>query len=259
MINLLIDIGNSRIKLALTDNNDYEYLGAFSIQKVHTANAAEQFLSQLDFIPEDIYISSVADPALDMELRTAIATKWNILPVFMSTQSECCGVANGYEKTFTLGVDRWLALMGAQAHSQSSFIVIDAGTAITVDYVSDNQHKGGVIVPGLSTLRHSLTDSTANLEADCAPLHHLFQSDGPADLLATNTQSAICGGTLYMAAAFINQIINDIQNSGEQPAEIIFTGGDGELLSSLTNVHSEYVEDLVLQGIINVKESIKKG
>jgi type III pantothenate kinase len=62
-----------------------------------------------------------------------------------------------------------------------------------------------------------------------------------------------------MTAAFINQIIADLHNRVEQPLEIFFTGGDGQLLSSLTNACSEYVEDLVLQGIINVKESIKKG
>ena len=259
MIDLLIDIGNSRIKLALVDNHDYEYLGAFPTTEIRSEASAHAFLQKLDFNPEHIYISSVANPALEMELRTVIASKWNILPVFMSTQATCCGITNGYQHAFKLGVDRWMALMGAQTFTHDSFIVIDSGTALTVDSVYEGKHQGGFIVPGLQTLRSSLMHKTAQLDETCTTLEPISEVNREVDFLARDTQSAICGGTLYMVASFINQVIFDIQAKLDQPVKVYFTGGDGQLLSGLIDVQSEYIEDLVLLGIFNVKENIKKG
>ena len=259
MIELFIDMGNSRIKVALIDDGEYAYLGAFAIEQISTKMRTQSFFQQLDFVPDHVYISSVADSSLELQITTAIEQKWHILPVFMSTQVTCCGIVNGYDKASKLGVDRWMALMGAQALTQCDFMVIDAGTAITVDAVREGQHQGGMIVPGLHTLRQALTAKTAQLSEDCTHLNLPSKMTRPGGFLATNTQSAICGGTLYMAAAFVNQVIFDLQSQANKPFKIYFTGGDGQRLSSLTNVPSEYVEDLVLQGIINVKENLKKG
>ena len=263
MIELLLDIGNSRVKLALVEDHDYEYLGAFSIENLTTESTALTFLDQLDFIPSHVYVSSVASEQVDMQIRQAVASKWGVMPIFMSTQLDCCDVKNGYDQPFKLGVDRWLALMGAREYTSNDFIVIDAGTAITVDQVKAGQHQGGFIVPGIRTLRQSLTNNTANLTADCDLGIDEPGIDSnpsrPAQFLATNTQSAICGGTLYMASAFVNGLITDLLSSSETLPNIYFTGGDGALLSSLLTMNSDYIEDLVLQGIINVKESIKKS
>ena len=260
MIDLLIDIGNSRIKLAVDERGDYEYLGAFSINQIVSETSASQFLNQLDFTPSHIYISSVASPAVDMEVRNAIALKWGLLPIFMSTQAECCGVVNGYDKPFRLGVDRWLALLGARSLTKDSFVVVDAGTAITVDSVQEGKHQGGFIVPGLKTMRTSLTERAAGLDEDCQSIVNDSSVDElPRGFLATNTQSAICGGTLYMASAFVNSLLADLQSQHSIGYKIYFTGGDGQLLSTLYSGESEYIEDLVLLGTINVKENIKKS
>ena len=261
MIDLLLDIGNSRVKLAIVEDNDYEYLGAFSIDNLASESIALTFLDQLDFIPNHIYVSSVASEQVEMQLRQAIACNWGLMPIFMSTQVECCEVKNGYQQPFKLGVDRWLALMGARGYTPDDFIVIDAGTAITVDFVQSGQHQGGFIVPGLATLRHSLTNNTANLNANCHRDEPYRETEvsRPAQLLATNTRSAICGGTLYMASAFVNSLITDVLGQSDRLPNIYFTGGDGQLLSSLLTIDSDYIEDLVLQGIINVKENIKKS
>jgi len=259
MIDLLIDIGNSRIKLALVEDNEYEYLGAFSVENLLSEVVAQTFLEQLDFTPQHIFIASVSTESIEMEVRNAIAVKWGLLPIFMSTQQECCDVKNGYEKPFQLGVDRWLALLGARSLTKGDFIVVDAGTAITVDHVYQGSHQGGFIVPGLTTLRKSLTSSTANLSSDCSGMTSESKVSRPAKFMATDTQSAICGGTLYMASAFVNSLLSDLIIQSQHQPNIYFTGGDGNLLSSLLNVKSEYIEDLVLLGIINVKENIKKA
>lgn len=259
MIDLLIDIGNTRIKLAVYDDSNYEYLGAFAADKLASNESACKFLNKLDFTPSNIYISSVASPEVELEVRTAIANKWGLLPIFMSTQAECCDLVNGYSKPSQLGVDRWLAMVGARSLTKAPFVVIDAGTAITVDSVDQGKHQGGFIVPGLKSMRETLTANAVNLNEDCQNiLMDTAYKDRPAGFMAIDTQAAICGGTLYMASAFVNTLIADLQNASPN-YKIYFSGGDGQLLSSLFSGKSEYVEDLVLLGIINVKESIKKG
>ncbi|MEA3405364.1 MAG: type III pantothenate kinase [Pseudomonadota bacterium] len=259
MIDLFIDVGNSRIKLALLDNDNYEYLGAFPVDNLMSDKISTEFFSQLDFKPDHIYISSVTDASIEMLLRDLIAESWQLLPIFMSTQSYCCGIHNGYSKAHQLGVDRWMALMGARAQTSGSFIVIDAGTAITVDMVLDCEHKGGLIVPGIQTMRSSLMKETANLDQTCHEPIASSDDDESSNSLAIDTQSAICGGTLYMAAAFVNNVIFDIQSQYINHFDIYITGGDGQLLSSLINTRNEYIEDLVLLGMINIKENIKNS
>lgn len=259
MIDLLLDIGNTRVKLGLVEDNDYEYLGAFSIQNFVDENTVLSFLNDLDFNPNHIYVSSVAEEQVEMQLRHAIAVKWGLMPIFMSTQLGCCNIKNGYQFPFKLGVDRWLSLLGARTYTEADFIVIDAGTAITVDSVIGGKHQGGFIAPGLSILRQSLTINTARLNDDCAAIENNSKEAKPEPSLACDTQSAICGGTLYMASAFVNSLVVDLLSQSESMPNIYFTGGDGALLSSLLTVESEYIEDLVLLGIINVKENIKKS
>ncbi len=257
MIDLFIDLGNSRIKLAIVDNDNYEFLGAFPLAQLSATDNGNDFFAELDIDPQHIYVSSVADAAIELTLRQLIADQWQLLPIFMSTQSECCQIQNGYEQAHQLGVDRWMAIMGARSLTSGSFIVIDAGTAITVDTVYDDQHLGGLIVPGIATMRESLTAGTANLNAQCDQLMS-DEGDSNLDSLAVDTQSAICGGTLYMAAAFASTIVEDIQSKYVTHLEVYITGGDGPVLGGLIGSKCEYIEDLVLLGMINIKENLKK-
>ena len=259
MIDLLLDIGNTRVKLGLVEDKDYEYLGAYSTQNFLNEDTLLSFLTDLDFKPDHIYVSSVADEYIEMLFRQAIAVKWGLMPVFMSTQLSCCNITNGYQLPFKLGVDRWLSLLGARTFTETDFIVIDAGTAITVDSVINGAHQGGFIVPGLSTLRRSLSQNTALLNDDCASIEPSSKATQLDQLMPSDTQSAICGGTLYMASAFVNTLVVDLLSQSQSLPNIYFTGGDGALLSSLLTAESEYIEDLILLGIVNVKENIKKS
>jgi len=259
MIDLFIDVGNSRIKLAVLEKDNYEFLGAFSNEQFISSSSTTDFFGELDFKPDHVYISSVVDASTNMLLSDLIAETWQLLPIFMSTQAECCGVTNGYSQPHQLGVDRWMAMIGAAGQTSGNFIVVDAGTAITVDSVIDGQHLGGLIVPGISTMRSSLMHETAHLDASCQMQSDVSTDDNKVNKLPTDTQSAICGGTLYMAAAFVNTIIEDIQRQHIHHFDTYLTGGDGKLLSQLINVENDYIEDLVLQGMINIKENIKNS
>ncbi|WP_178862250.1 type III pantothenate kinase [Thiomicrorhabdus cannonii] len=254
MTELFIDIGNSRIKFALADSQHLEFLGAFSIAELNTVDLLVDLLEDFDIQPDRIFIVSVGSAQFEHDLREAIAIVWREHPVFLSTQVACCGLQNGYTQPLQLGVDRWMAMLGARSFTHKDFIVIDAGTAITVDAVVEDKHLGGFIFPGLSTMRQSLTSGTAKLSADCSQSLMAEQSA----FLATNTADAICGGSLYMAAATLNNLLFDLQAELGATFKIYLTGGDAKLIAPLLNSKVELVTDLVLQGMRQVTESLKK-
>lgn len=259
MIDLFIDIGNSRIKFALCKSEYYDYLGAFAVDETHSVQVLLDLLHSFKLNPDQIFVSSVASMQVEQTLREAIATAWSVFPVFLTTQLNCCGLENGYENPLTLGVDRWMGMLAAYNRSNQPFMVIDAGTAITIDAVHEGRHLGGFIVPGLTTMRQSLGLNTARLNSSCDASSDESVKDPEDRLFATNTQDGICGGTLYMAATFIDASIAEFEHKVGCGLKVFVTGGDGRTLSGLIQAKVEYVEDLVLLGMVDVKESVKKS
>ena len=124
----------------------------------------------------------------------------------------------------TMGIDRALAAWAAIANYQRACLIIDGGTALTFTGV-DHQGKliGGAILPGLRSQLLTLQQKTAAL-----PEISLPQSLPPPWALETDT--AIASGILYTAIAGIHYYILDWLRQFPD-SQIIFTGGDGELLS----------------------------
>lgn len=259
MTEIFIDVGNSRIKFALADEQGFDYLGAFSLDAYHSVEALEALLHELDLSPDKIFVASVASAQFEHDLREAISSVWRDYPVFLTTQISCCGLQNGYDDPLQLGVDRWMVMLGARTLTQKDFIVIDAGTAITVDAVSDDKHLGGFILPGLSKMRESLTKGTAKLKFDCSHAEERASEEEASNtFFATNTQDAVCGGTLYMAASALSHLLLDSQVALNGSAKVYMTGGDATLLRHIMDDKIEVVSDLVLRGMRAVTENLKK-
>lgn len=254
MNRIFIDIGNSRIKYAISESGRYEYLGAEPSQEFIT-NIDELLFAEFDRIDE-VYFCTVGNLKNLDDLTAAIQEEWNIIPTQLNSQRQCCNLQSGYKDFHKLGSDRWLAMQGAQAITHDPFIVVDAGTAMTVDAVVDGQHKGGFIVPGLKTMHQSLAGSTALLDLPSADdLSEEFSDE----LLAKDTAGAILAGTLYMSAAFINQLIHDLNQQIGTQFKVFLTGGDAPQLASLLDHRYTYIPDLVLHGMYSVVESVKKS
>lgn len=254
MNKLFLDIGNSFIKWSTVIDDDYT---------VHTPVLFDDLLSQglgclnLKSIPDIVYFSTVANAEQVDNLKLIIQTDWQVFPIQLTAQKSCCGLTSGYDNFSQLGDDRWFAMQGALGIYSVPTIVVDAGTALTIDAIVDGKHLGGLIVPGMTTMRQSLAINTADLL-------DVSQSDIPSitnqsQLLGTDTTTAILGGTLYMAAAFINQVISDLNNQVGTQFKVIMTGGESEKLCRLLDTDYDYIPDLVLQGMVNVEESVKNS
>ncbi len=105
----------------------------------------------------------------------------------ITTRRVAAGVVNGYADPSLLGVDRWLAVIGAYQRVQGACVVADIGTAATVDVVAaDGRHRGGYIVPGPQLMVASLLRGTSDL----AEFRAISPRGGGASF-ADNTRDAI--------------------------------------------------------------------
>lgn len=167
------------------------------------------------------------------------------LKVHLAQPSAVLGsVRNGYHEPERLGLDRWLAVVGAYQLAQGAALVLDLGTAITADYVAaDGRHLGGFICPGLPLLRHQLKTHTRKIRYNDDQAREALTGDGPG----ASTAEAVERGCLEMVRAFARaQIAQAQQLLGDCP--VFITGGDARLLEAdLPTAH--YVADLVFVGL----------
>lgn len=142
---LELDVGNSSTKWRLLR-------AGRRLRGGRVADLAEL----LPLLPEEVAMARIAsvagsekDEALERLLRAV-----GIAPNFAKTQAHQCGVRNSYREFERMGVDRWLAMLAAFQHAEGACVVIDAGSALTVDLLETNgDHCGGYIIPGTPLLR----------------------------------------------------------------------------------------------------------
>lgn len=258
MKKLFLDIGNSRIKWAIQENGNYQFCGGIAVDKFLAA-PDEVFFAHIAKTPDQIFYCTVADAKSLDAIKNTLQAHWQLFPIELCSQKNCCNLNNGYDDFHLLGSDRWMAMQGAASKTSEPFIVVDFGTAVTIDAVLDGEHLGGFIVPGLTSLRSALAKDTADLNLFLEPAESLQDDAQLQSLLATNTESAILGGTLYMSAAFINQIIFDLNAQLQTDFKVFLTGGDASIFSTLLDGAAIVEEDLVLQGMLEVVNSVKNS
>ena len=163
MSDLLIDVGNTRIKWARLEQ------GALQPQSAspHADWTAQTFVDHLGPACADaqrVLVSNVAGPRMAQVIRAGLAQARHVAPEFVTSTATAGGVRNAYSQPAQLGVDRWLAIIGAHALERGAVCVVSVGTAMTIDGVDANgQHLGGVIVPGPDLMMASLLQHTSDL------------------------------------------------------------------------------------------------
>lgn len=235
---LEMDCGNTRIKWRARSGNQIFFKGAFP-----TAEPFEQAdeLSTLTDI-QRVLVSSVLDDDFAKKLVSWSLIQFGINPEFAVSEHRCNGVINGYQHPERLGVDRWLAILAAKSRSGEACIVVDCGSAITVDLVtSQGEHLGGYIAPGLRLMREALGLKTAGIK--------LGQIGYPEESFpGRNTVVAIKAAELAMLTGLVEQAKSVLRHYEVAELKLWVTGGDGQWLSSIFE-NSVFVEDLVLDGL----------
>jgi len=241
-MDLLIDIGNTRIKWAMQDGGSLQDSDA--IEHRMDGAAVDTMLDRITRAPDRIVAANVAGDRFGALVGTAVRERWNLPVCFASAQPRAGTVRNGYEDYRQLGVDRWLAIIAAADRFPGPLCIVDAGTAITIDIVAaGGAHLGGYIIPGLDLMRRSLGDETGDLR-------RLAGDEWPAGRLTPGhgTTEAITGGILAAVSGLIDRSIDTLQGGGETP-ELVVTGGAAERLMSCLDAAAHHRPQLVLEGL----------
>jgi len=231
---LLVDIGNSRIKWALTENSSVLSRSGVMEQDLP---AVQQLFTQLqrETAITSAVVVCVGKEELYQQLVSLIHQISGVSASRFYSTRKSAKVKNAYPDYESLGADRWAAMIAGYQLYFGPLLVCNCGTALTIDLVNANgRHQGGYILPGLSLARRSLHDGTARL-----PL--VYGGDLKP---ATDSVSAISNGTLMQMVAAIEQVA--VEHG--QP-NCVLTGGDAAFVGSFLGIPFHHEPDLVLKGL----------
>jgi len=247
---LLIDAGNSRLKWAVSRGRGLKTIGSMSRDDVRQGGV-NALLDELGDMPDSIWVANVAGQSLEDALRRAAPELADGAWHFEKTREHCLGLTNGYRQPDLLGVDRWIAMIGAFARVGEAVCVVDAGTACTLDAVdSTGRHLGGVIAPGVGLMQSSLRKDTSAID-----LHAKRSKGEDKGLFARSTAGAVTSGSVFSLAALAERGVRELaQVCGHEPA-LILTGGDAQLVADQCQVACTVVPELVLEGLNLIAEN----
>lgn len=243
---LLIDAGNTRIKWAVVEDAQGDWLDAGTLPHAGLDQLAGQLRAHSVTHPlTQALISNVAGAAVAAQLTQQLAACGIAPPALQWFQSvpECGGVRNGYGQPQQLGSDRFASLIGARhLFPQEALLVVTCGTATTVDALqADGSFIGGMILPGLGTMAQSLAVNTAQLP-EVMPV---TDTDTVTErLFADNTQDAIINGCISAQVGAISRAL-----AAHAPSRCLISGGAAAYIAPHLSSPCEQVDNLVLIGL----------
>lgn len=235
---LELDVGNSRIKWRQIEEADAAVIACGDVPGFVELLAVPELIHK----PLMARMCSVRPGEVNEQLAQWVEDSFGLELQNAAVSPSCGGVSNQYTDPGKLGIDRWLAMLAGFNRAGGSCVIIDGGTALTVDVISaSGQHAGGYIVPGLALMRDSLESNTRIKLSENNP--HASLS------LGHSTDEAVCNGTLVTLLALIERVSLSILSQDSQ-ARVYFTGGDADLLHRLSEIQaSEVVPGLVFDGL----------
>lgn len=211
-MNLIIDIGNSRAKIVV--------MKALDILREWIIEDVDSLPINSIFEEYDIHHAIVASTrGNEVAIAEEVEAK-GIKTIIFKPATTPIPIGNDYHTPETLGADRLAAAVGAQAmYPDCDIMIVDFGTAITIDYVVDGAFKGGNISPGMTTRFRALADYTARLP-------RCYATEEVLDYGRT-TCEAIEQGVMRGVEHEIRGYIEAFSEKNEKKC-IIFTGGDAK-------------------------------
>ncbi len=246
-MDLLLDIGNTRIKWAMCDAGVLH--GAGAIEHGKGVTGVNAMLDAIEQAPVGIMAANVAGDRFGALVGGAVQERWDLPVRFAVTQPQAGSVRNGYEDYRQLGIDRWLAIIAAANQFAGSICIVDAGTAVTIDTISSaGLHHGGYIIPGLDLMRQSLSKQTGDLGrfVDDVQQPEIGLSNHGAP--GHGTAAAINDGTLAAVCSLVNHCVSEAGEDGNPPT-LVMTGGDAERLIPHLEAGARHQPQLVLEGL----------
>lgn len=231
-----IDIGNTLIKIF---NND----------KTYTFKNTDNFIEEIDTVVtwnEFVLIGSVVEQTNNIFIKYFKSKKI----FFLLLDNKILFQKYPYENILGLGIDRYVDVIGSQEYENR--IIIDFGTAITIDVIKENTYKTGMIYPGYEILSKSLSINTSLLG-------ETKMSKFKEDMILRTTETQINNALLLGISGFLNEAIKKINNFN---ATVILTGGSfknyfDKITGKLLKFKYTIDYDLNHKGLIKIGEKIE--
>ena len=227
---ILIDIGNTAIKWQLRESDQAISTGRGDVRQLML------WLESLDSVSShQIAVSCVRDDDFAGELRDALVQLGFSSVDFAESSATHAGVTNAYASPSSLGVDRWLAVLALKSLGHESGIVVDVGTACTIDVLESNRHVGGFILPGPKLACEALVANTDKIR---------YSTEPPAALEpGGDTGACVVSGAWLTIVGAVKEIAKRYPH-----CPLFLAGGAAPTLIDL-GVEGELVTDLVFDGL----------
>lgn len=244
---LLIDLGNTRLKFALSDGAQVEKVRAFPHAKVDFVEQLAQWI-EVTAIPDSLWLASVARPELTHTVLEVFERAGHAVQR-ITTQRQALGLDAGYAQPERLGVDRWLALLALHLGGEAPCVVASVGSALTCDALAPGgKHLGGLIAPTPEAMRDALF----------ARAPQLAGARGQVKSFATSTEDGIESGCTLAGVALIERSRMQLSEQLGQPVRLIISGGGAQALRPFLSPH-EHRPDLVLEGMARWADAVERG
>ena len=252
---LAIDVGNTNLVLALGDVED----GVREVWRIRTdaicdaATCAALMRSQmgpaLDGASHSIVASVV--PAVTPHVVAALQSVTGTMPLIVGTPGVELGIDVNIDRPEQAGADRLVNAVGARAHHNLPAIVLDFGTATTLDLVGvDGAYEGGIIAPGVALSIDALERAAAQLPR--LELHS-FEADLP--ILGKNTVAAMESGVFWGYVSMIDGLMSRLRAAHAGPGDdmqAIMTGGLAGLFARHLAGPVIVDSDLTVKGLFEI-------
>ena len=191
---------------------------------------------------ELIHAVSVLGMEFNREFSEQVLREADVAVDYHVSQSIAFGIKLAYKDPSTYGADRYAALVGAYKSGGGAKIVVDCGTAVTVDAInSSGKHLGGLIIPGVELMCSVLSENASGIPT--------INSQSAAQYFNATTHDSVVSGSTLCLRHGLHSIIAKIKNEMESDACVYVTGGARDALAEINQDRFVVRPDLVLEGL----------
>jgi len=246
---LLIDVGNSNIKLALADSSGLRATYVLPTSHQETADTlglkVEDICRHMGIDAEEAlaWVVSSVVPEYDALFRIA-GEKYSRAPVYFVPGDIDLPLNNQYANPREVGADRLVTAYAARSlFSEPGLIVVDFGTATTVECVQNSAYWGGLICPGVHSSLRSLGGGTAKLPRIGLEL------DSPDLAMGDSTVTSLNHGFLFGFASMVDGLCNRVRPYLQGPVRVVATGGIAATIAPICPSLETVRPDLLHRGL----------
>ena len=244
---LAIDIGHTNIVIGVLHEDEIVFKARIATERQRTSdqygveirNMLEAFRVDIDDI-EDCIIASVVPPVFN-SVYTGIVKVIGKQPLVVGPGLKT-GLNIHVDIPSQVGSDRIVAAVAALAEYDAPLVLIDMGTATTIEVVEpENVYMGGMIFPGVMVSLDSLTSRAAQLPG--------ISLDKPKNIIGKNTVDCMRSGMMYGTAAMLDGVIDRIAEELGHSSTIVATGGMAQFITPLCKHEIILEKELLLKGL----------